>query len=347
MCCSCAVACTAAEVAACLERVQTTCEEQGFLSVDEFCKLCCGWATATSATVTTSGAAAAAADFSAGPGAGAATARETELLAALEAARAENAGLRRRLEIDGGAAPAPAARAGCSGGIFDPAWAAKVRPLYDEHMGVENMGPLLYALIRFVKPRTILEVGAGYTTFFVLQALKDNEDELAHLRAESSAVGISAATEGGGTGEQPPSSSSDAAELEPGAEADSGFYVEDAIAELGSTSVLHCVDNEEHDVFTVHGGLGAVLAISEELGLSHLLKVHTADAFDLQLGGSNTEEPEAAAAVAAGMPAEWDMVWLDGITTDPRWPKYCELQYKCRFIFGFSIGNAEIMENCP
>ena len=26
---------------------------------------------------------------------------------------------------------------------------------------------------------------------------------------------------------------------------------------------------------------------------------------------------------------------------------YCELQYKCPFIFEFSIGNAEIMENCP
>jgi hypothetical protein len=49
-----------------------------------------------------------------------------------------------------------------TGGIYDSAFLAAVQPLYDMHMGVENMGPLLYSLIRFHKPRHVLEVGAGY-----------------------------------------------------------------------------------------------------------------------------------------------------------------------------------------
>lgn len=31
--------------------------------------------------------------------------------------------------------------------------------------------------MRFHKPRRVLEVGAGYTTLFILQALRDNEAE--------------------------------------------------------------------------------------------------------------------------------------------------------------------------
>eukprot|EP01044_Picomonas_judraskeda_P003484 COSAG03_NODE_287_length_9368_cov_412.210594_2_plen_934_part_00 len=50
------------------------------------------------------------------------------------------------------------------GGIYDQEFLAAVQPLYDLHMGVENMGPLLYSLIRFHKPRHVLEVGAGYFT---------------------------------------------------------------------------------------------------------------------------------------------------------------------------------------
>ena len=44
------------------------------------------------------------------------------------------------------------------------------------------MAPLLYALCRFVKPRRILEVGAGYTSLWLLQALADNEAELRRCR---------------------------------------------------------------------------------------------------------------------------------------------------------------------
>ena len=128
--------CTPSEVEVWLAQLEATQEEAGFLSVDEFYKLCCSFSSGTSAI----GAAAVAADAETGSRCDAGdagdaaqpTAREVELLAALEAARAENAGLRRRLEMSGEAAPAPAARAGASGGIYDPRWTERVRPLYDE-----------------------------------------------------------------------------------------------------------------------------------------------------------------------------------------------------------------------
>ena len=45
-------------------------------------------------------------------------------------------------------------------------------------MGAENLGPLLYSYVRFTKPARVLEVGAGYTSMFILQALRDNAAEL-------------------------------------------------------------------------------------------------------------------------------------------------------------------------
>src|SRR5262245_33472758 len=44
-------------------------------------------------------------------------------------------------------------------------------------MGVELLSPLLYSLIRCTKPRSVLEVGAGYSTLFILEALADNVEE--------------------------------------------------------------------------------------------------------------------------------------------------------------------------
>lgn len=71
---------------------------------------------------------------------------------------------------------------GSEGGLYDPAFMKLVEPLYDMHMGCENMGPMLYNLVRFLKPKRILEVGAGYTSIFILQALKDNIDELVNYQ---------------------------------------------------------------------------------------------------------------------------------------------------------------------
>lgn len=71
---------------------------------------------------------------------------------------------------------------GTEGGLYDPVFMKLVEPLYDMHMGCENMGPMLYNLVRFLKPKRILEVGAGYTSIFILQALKDNIDELVNYQ---------------------------------------------------------------------------------------------------------------------------------------------------------------------
>lgn len=40
---------------------------------------------------------------------------------------------------------------GANGGCFDRAFLAACRPLHAQHMGCENMGPLLYSLVRFTK----------------------------------------------------------------------------------------------------------------------------------------------------------------------------------------------------
>ena len=41
-------------------------------------------------------------------------------------------------------------------------------------MGVELASPFIYSLIRLTRPRKVLEVGAGYSSLFILQALADN-----------------------------------------------------------------------------------------------------------------------------------------------------------------------------
>jgi len=60
--------------------------------------------------------------------------------------------------------------------------ATAVRELYSPYMGVENAAVLLYALCRFVKARRVLEVGAGFTSLWLLRALRDNDRELGALR---------------------------------------------------------------------------------------------------------------------------------------------------------------------
>ena len=45
---------------------------------------------------------------------------------------------------------------------------------YNPGMGTENMSFILHSLIKFTRPKVILEFGAGLSTFFILEALKDN-----------------------------------------------------------------------------------------------------------------------------------------------------------------------------
>eukprot|EP01052_Picozoa_sp_SAG31_P020800 SAG31_NODE_1580_length_7835_cov_4.074457_1_plen_229_part_00 len=191
--------------------------------------------------------------------------------------RAENARLRGLLEVagvadDGGAAEAaakavPARTAGCEGtygGIYADDWLTIVRPLYDQHMGVENMGPLLYTIVRFTKRTRLLEVGAGYTTLYILQALADNDDELAAIAAKTAAQQL----------DQHAGPDAQTAE-------DKGWYIREQLGrEDSEASLLHCLDNEEHDVFNDNGGIAAVKAAATALGLAHKLALDRADAFE-------------------------------------------------------------------
>jgi predicted O-methyltransferase YrrM len=120
-------------------------------------------------------------------------------------------------------------------------------------MGVENAGPLLYSLVRFTKTRTIVEIGAGFTTLWLLQALKDNDDEMkniAKLRDEGKCtlLDIDWNPEG----------------------------VVDGYNEKKSS--LLCIDNCLHQRQTATGA-GAV---AKTLGLSDYLKFIKGDAYDMQ-----------------------------------------------------------------
>lgn len=59
-------------------------------------------------------------------------------------------------------------------------------------MGTDSTAPLLYWLIRTTRPRTVLEVGMGYTTPFLAKALQDNVEA---VEAERSLLGDPSAPE--------------------------------------------------------------------------------------------------------------------------------------------------------
>lgn len=52
-----------------------------------------------------------------------------------------------------------------------------IEPLFEPGFGTEHAGPLLYSLVRMTRPRRVLEVGLGYTTPFLVQALADSRAE--------------------------------------------------------------------------------------------------------------------------------------------------------------------------
>lgn len=54
-----------------------------------------------------------------------------------------------------------------------------VGKLMSPSMGTELMGPLLYQMIRSLRPVSVLEVGMGYTTPFLVKALEDNVKDFA------------------------------------------------------------------------------------------------------------------------------------------------------------------------
>ena len=136
-----------------------------------------------------------------------------------------------------------------------------VAPAYDAHMGAENLGVALYALCRFVKPRSALEIGGGYTTPWVLQALADNDEEVRALAAA-------------GAGSDDPKRRPRVAGMAPG----TPWYLPETINAMvrEPTGVMHCVDDMSHAFSTA----GTVRKIAARLGAEARLRTHARDAWD-------------------------------------------------------------------
>ncbi|KAL3771452.1 hypothetical protein ACHAW5_000107 [Stephanodiscus triporus] len=134
--------------------------------------------------------------------------------------------------------------------MFSTRFLHHVWPLYNPHMGVENAGPLLYSFVRFTKVRNVVEVGAGYTTLYLLQALKDNEEEMrrvANLDKEGRLRLL-----------------------------DYPFGTPILEEWASPSSSLLCIDNCEHQRETASSAVG----VARTLGLDTYLRFLRGDAFD-------------------------------------------------------------------
>ena len=197
------------------------------------------------------------------------------------------------------------------GGLYSPEFLRVVAPLYEQAMGAENLGPLLYSLVRFTKPHNVLELGAGcvfrfasasksllslreslcdasmaltrdlllftrrFTSLFLLQALADNDAECA-LAKEA------AASAPGGVPWLTPA-----------------FVGANAVARA---SVLHVVDNMAHEHTSAH----RVQAASEQLGISSALRFYNADALDADASSRLAISPGGSDGDRA-----FGLVWID------------------------------------
>jgi predicted O-methyltransferase YrrM len=141
-----------------------------------------------------------------------------------------------------------------SSSVLDATFANHLSSLYNPHMGVENMGPFLYSFLRLTKKRQIVEIGAGYTSPWLLQALKDNDDEMERIR-----------------------------QLQRSGQCllmDWPWTVPEAVEEYDRIPAsLLCIDNCEHQKETATGAS----AIAKSLGLDSYFSFLRCDAFELEL----------------------------------------------------------------
>ena len=166
---------------------------------------------------------------------------------------------------------------GTCGSCFSDHFLSAIRPAFASTMGCENMGILLYALCRFLKPQGVLEVGAGVTSLWLLQALRDNHEELGRCAAAQKED-----WKGYRVGSLP------------GAE----WMVEEELEPRAATvPILHCVDRISHGHTTAH----KVATAADELGLSAHLKFHEVDGYELASTFAKSESSDTAI----------DFIWLD------------------------------------
>jgi predicted O-methyltransferase YrrM len=149
--------------------------------------------------------------------------------------------------------------------MFSTRFLHHVWPLFNPHMGVENAGPLLYSFVRFTKVRNVVEVGAGYTTLYLLQALKDNEEEMHRVSKLDEEGRLRLLDYPFGT----PS-------LEEWAHSLSPACGNPTSPPSSFSSSLLCIDNCEHQRETASSAVG----VARTLGLDSYLQFLKGDAFD-------------------------------------------------------------------
>ena len=136
---------------------------------------------------------------------------------------------------------------------INPTFLNHIRSLYNPHMGVENVGTLLYSLIRFTKVQNAVEIGAGFTTPWILQALKDNDAEMAEIKDLEDTGNCKLL--------------------------DYPFTPKDIVKNHSAKrSSLLCIDNCLHQRETATGAA----AVAKTLGLSEYLEFVMGDAYDMQ-----------------------------------------------------------------
>jgi hypothetical protein len=144
--------------------------------------------------------------------------------------------------------------------VWDSNFLSQVGLLYSPCMGVENLGPFLYTFLRMTKKRRVVEIGAGYTTLWILQALKDNDLELQSVRSiqrsgECKLLNID-------------------------------WTIHPTVEDFDSEpSKLLCIDNCEHQRETASGaGL-----VAKSLGLDSYLEFQRGDAFEMNFPDSTVD----------------------------------------------------------
>ncbi len=196
---------------------------------------------------------------------------------------------------------------GASGGAFDPAFLTACRPLHVQHMGCENMGPLLYAFTRFLKPRRVLEVGAGYTSIWLLRALADNDAELEACSQALATDGYKVSSaewmvdDFGASDFGAPTAPTTAPTTAPHTPSTAPPPPDFGASAVRST--LHAIDDMGAAEGGNRGSAHLVCEIAEALGLHGRLRLHEGCAYELAsdsawLASCGVDEQRAAAAVA-------------------------------------------------
>ncbi|EOD30083.1 hypothetical protein EMIHUDRAFT_99558 [Emiliania huxleyi CCMP1516] len=209
---------------------------------------------------------------------------------------------------------------GASGGCFDRAFLAACRPLHAQHMGCENMGPLLYSLVRFTKAQGGGRAGGR-------AALADNDAELAACAAAVATDGYTVAqadwmADAGAATEAAAAEAAAGGGACGGGGSDGGdgaggggsrFWVS-AACERGA-SMLHAIDDMGAAEGGNRGSAHLIEEAAERLGLRRHLRLHQGDAYEMAGAPLSDGDGDASQAEGDGSPAaaaaDLDVLWLD------------------------------------